>query len=104
MPDLHPADVRSIRVRILDRDYPLKVRGDKEALTRSLADYVNARLNQLKRQIPNQPDLTLAVLALLQFAEELDIREAQLSQLSAAIEAETAALAHHLDAVLDEAD
>ncbi|MEL6443265.1 MAG: cell division protein ZapA [Bacteroidota bacterium] len=100
MPDPHPADVRSIRVRVLDREYPLKVRSDKEALMRKLAEQVSGRLTRLKRQIPNQPDLTLAVLALLQLAEEMDAREGELDELQASLGAEANALADQLDAVL----
>ncbi|MEM8601449.1 MAG: cell division protein ZapA [Bacteroidota bacterium] len=103
MPDPHPSDVLPIRVRILDREYPLKVRAEKEALMRALAEQVNTRLVRLKRQIPNQPDLTLTVLATLQLAEELNAREHDLENLRASVEAEAEALVARLDAALPDA-
>lgn len=69
---------RSIRVRILGRDYPLRVRQEEdEAATREMAGSVDARMQAFKRQHPDQPDLVAAVVTALSFAEELaTLREA----------------------------
>jgi cell division protein ZapA len=90
----------SIRVRILDRDYPLRVAPGDEDYTVHLAQRVDERLRRLRAQLPSQPDLTHAVLTALELAEELYAARAETDRLQAHVELESAELADRLDAVL----
>ena len=90
----------SIRVRILDRDYPLRVAPGDEDYTLHLAQRVDERLRRLRSQLPSQPDLTHAVLAALALAEELYAARAETDRLKARVELESASLADRLDAAL----
>ncbi len=63
---------KSIRIRILNRDYPLIVGdADDEALTRRMAAYVNEKMQAFKKEHPEQSELTAAVITSLALAEEL---------------------------------
>lgn len=63
---------KSIRIRILNRDYPLIVGdADDEALTRRMAAYVNEKMQAFKKEHPEQSELTAAVITALALAEEL---------------------------------
>lgn len=62
---------KSIRVKILDREYPLKVNPENEARTREIAAAVDARMQTFRKHIPTEPDLTVAVMAALAYGEEL---------------------------------
>ena len=91
----------SIRVRILDREYPLRVAPGDEDYTVHLAQRVDERLRRLRQALPGQPDLTHAVLATLEMAEELYAARAETDRLRARIEIEAAALSDRLDTALD---
>jgi len=62
---------KSIRVRILGRDYPLLVREQDEALTREMAAYIDAKMQSFKKAHPEQSDLVTAVVTALALTEEL---------------------------------
>ena len=62
---------KSIRVRILGRDYPLLVREQNETLTRDMAAYVNGKMQAFKKAHPEQSDLVTAVMTALSLAENL---------------------------------
>lgn len=62
---------KSIRVRILGRDYPLRVQEKAEAATREMAAYVDAQMRAFKTAHPEQSDLVTAVVTALALAEEL---------------------------------
>ncbi len=62
---------KSIRVRILGRDYPLLVREQDEALTREMAAYIDAKMQTFKKAHPEQSDLVTAVVTALALTEEL---------------------------------
>ena len=94
----------SVRVRILDRDYPLRVAPGDEAYTVHLAARVDERLRRLQRQLPTQPDLTHAVLVALELAEELYAAKAETDRLRARLEIEAAALADRLETALSGGD
>lgn len=67
---------KSIRVRILDREYPLRVRADNEDRAREIAAAVDARLQSIRKQLPAEPDLTVAIMTALAYGEEAaSIRE-----------------------------
>ena len=90
-----------IRVRILDRDYPLRVAPGDEDYTVHLAQRVDERLRRLRQALPSQPDLTHAVLATLEMAEELYAARAEADRLRARVEIEAAEMADVLDRALD---
>ena len=94
------APLRSIRVRILDRDYPLKVAPADEAYTLHLAKYIDGRLRQIRSGIPHQPDLTHAIIGALELAEELFAARAEIDRLRARVEVEAGAMADRLDRAL----
>ena len=62
---------KSIRVRILGRDYPLLVREQDETLTREMAAYIDAKMQAFKKAHPEQSDLVTAVVTALALTEEL---------------------------------
>jgi cell division protein ZapA len=62
---------KSIQVQILGRRYPLRVREEDEQLARSVAAYVDGKMQIAREAVPNQSDTTLAVLTALSIAEEL---------------------------------
>ncbi|MGB3544386.1 cell division protein ZapA [Rubrivirga sp.] len=90
----------SIRVRILDRDYPLRVAPGDEDYTIHLAARVDERIRRLRHDLPTQPDLTHVVLTALELAEELYAARAETDRLRARLEIESGALADRLDAAL----
>ena len=107
-PSLNPepqgdAPMRSIRVRILDRDYPLRVAPADEAYTLHLAKYIDGRLRQIRGGIPHQPDLTHAIIGALELAEELFAARAEIDQLKARVEVEAKDLSKRLDEALGRA-
>lgn len=101
MSSAHPV---SVRVRILDRDYPLRVAPGDEAYTVHLAARVDERLRRLRQQLPAQPDLTHAVLVALELAEELYAARAETDRLQARLEVEAAALAERIEDALASGD
>ena len=93
-------DPVSIRVRILDREYPLRVSSGDEAYTVHLAQLVDERVRRLRQALPAQPDLTHAVLACLELTEELFTARAEHDRLQALVEVEAEALGQRLDRAL----
>lgn len=85
---------KSIRVRILDREYPLRVRADNEERARQIAASVDARLQAIRKQLPTEPDLTVAIMTALAYGEEAasvresseDERERTSAQIDALVE------------------
>jgi cell division protein ZapA len=63
---------KSIRVNVLDRVYPLRVREDREERAKQIAAAVDNRMQSIRKQLPTEPDLTVAVMAALSYAEELE--------------------------------
>src|SRR5690606_27054400 len=91
---------KCIRVRVLDREYPLRVAPADVGYTKHLAQLVDARLRRIREGIPNQPDVTHAVIGALEMAEELYAARAEIDRLRAQVEVEAKALSARLDAAL----
>ncbi len=91
---------RSVRVRVLDKDYPLRVAPTDEAYTQHLASVVDERMRRIRRGIPAQPDLTHAVIGALQLAEELFAARAEADRMREQVEVEATEMIERLDAVL----
>jgi len=62
-------DRKSVRVKIFGSEYPL--RGESEEFTKKVAGYVDAMINSIHDKIPEQPPLTISVLAALNITEDL---------------------------------
>ena len=63
--------MRSIHVEILNRPFPLRVQPENEALMRRIAAFVDQKMRSARANLPDRPDLTIAVVAALSIAEEL---------------------------------
>jgi len=61
----------SIRVRIMDREYPLRVGEEDATATLQMADYLDQRIRAFRNSHPDQPELTSTVMAALAIADEL---------------------------------
>lgn len=91
-----PAMTKSIRVRILGRDYPLIVREEDEAITREMASYVDGKMQAFKQAHPEQSDLVTAIITALALTEEVyKLRETENDALRH-IDAELNILDRHL--------
>lgn len=62
---------KSIRVTILDREYPLRVKAEEEARARTVAGRVEERMQAIRRRLPAEPDITIAVMAAMAIADDL---------------------------------
>jgi cell division protein ZapA len=93
---------KSIRVRILGREYPLKVQDENEAVTREMAAYVNDRIQAFRHAHPEQSDLVAAVVTALALAGDLFNAWAASEQTLHTLDDELSALDQRLaEALLD---
>ena len=95
---------KPIRVRVLGREYALRVDDDDEALTRQIAAYVDEKLRAFRTAHPEQPELTAAVITALAIAEELFTLRQGHAREAAALDDAIAHLEHHLAAALGDAE
>lgn len=63
--------MKSIKVTILGKQYPLKVDENEEQLMLSISKYVDEKFQLYKNQLVKQPESTVMTLAALSLAEEL---------------------------------
>jgi cell division protein ZapA len=77
---------KSIRVRLLGRDYTLRVRDENETLTRELEEYVDGKLRAFRDAHPEQSDTTAAIITALAIAEELFVERAARGELRDSVE------------------
>ncbi|MDZ7681097.1 MAG: cell division protein ZapA [Fodinibius sp.] len=63
--------MKSIKVSILGKEYPLKVEDSEEESMKRIAQYVDEKFRQYKKELNKQPDNTIMTLAALSIAEEL---------------------------------
>lgn len=63
--------MKSIRVSILGKQYPLRVEDHDEELMYQIARYVDDRFKVFKDELAGQAEITVIVLACLSIAEEL---------------------------------
>ncbi|MEX0602634.1 MAG: cell division protein ZapA [Bacteroidota bacterium] len=92
-------DGKSIKVKIFGSEYPL--RGENEDLTKKIAAHVDGMLTDIHGRIPEQPPLTVAVLAALNISEELLKEREEQKQASRELETELTKLSNYLDNCLD---
>ncbi len=63
--------MESIKITILGKQYPLKVEDSEVDAMKRIAQYVDEKFSQYKKELKKQPDTTVMVLAALSIAEEL---------------------------------
>jgi len=88
-------DRKSVKVKIFGSEYPL--RGESEEFTKKVASYVDEMLTSIHTKIPEQPPLTISVLAALNITEELLKEMDKNQQMMAALETEVTKLVNYLD-------
>lgn len=72
--------MQAIKVTILGKQIPLKVKDSEVENTKRIAGFVDEKLKLFRKQYTNQPDSTLMILACLSITEELFELRAQLSE------------------------
>lgn len=88
-------DRKSVRVKIFGSEYPL--RGDSEEFTKKVASHVDNMINSVHDKIPEQPPLTVSVLAALNITEDLYKEKEKNSQLISSLEYEISKITNYLD-------
>jgi cell division protein ZapA len=63
--------VKSTKVSILEKQYPLRVEESEEETMHQIAEYVDEKIRHYKTELSKQPESTAMVLAALSIAEEL---------------------------------
>lgn len=63
--------MKSIKITILGKQYPLKVEESEEDTMMRIAQYVDDRFRQYKKELSKQQETTVMVLAALSLAEEI---------------------------------
>jgi len=63
--------MKSIKIEILSKQYPIKVEEGEEENMRKIASYVDRRFKEFNRRLAGQPDTLVRTLASLSIAEEL---------------------------------
>lgn len=63
--------MKSIKVTILGRQYPLKVEEHEEEMMLKISSYVDEKFKLYRQQLTKQPESTIMVLAALSITEEL---------------------------------
>ncbi len=63
--------MKSIKVSILGKQYPLKVEDHEEETMTQICKFVDQRFQTYRNQLVKQPESTVMVLAALSIAEEL---------------------------------
>jgi len=74
--------MKSVKVTILGKQYPLKIEDSEEETIQRIAHYVDDKFRQYKKELNKQPDTTVMSLAALAIAEELFEERKQNRQLS----------------------
>lgn len=91
---------KSISVRVMGRDYTLRVNAEDEDMTREIAGYVDNKMTAFRTAFPKQPEITTAVIAALAIAEELYSARERQDKLLEEADDELEALSEKLDEVL----
>ncbi len=92
---------KSISVRVMGRDYTLRVNEEDEAMTREIADYVDTKMTAFRTAFPKQPEITTAVIAALAIAEELYSARDRQDKILEEADSEINAITEKLSSVLN---
>ncbi|WP_020403135.1 cell division protein ZapA [Gracilimonas tropica] len=94
--------MKSIKVSILGKQYPLKVEDHEEEAMLRICKFVDERFKTYRQQLVKQPESTVMVLAALSIAEELfEARNAK-SELENSEEVLMERVNHSLERLLSE--
>lgn len=91
---------KSVRVKILGREYGLRVQENDEDLTHEIAEYLDSKMRMFRDAHPEQQDVTTAVIAGLAVTEELFTHHNRLSSDFEDFDRQLDELSDRLDAVL----
>ncbi|MDR9417368.1 cell division protein ZapA [Gracilimonas sp.] len=94
--------MKSIKVSILGKQYPLKVEDHEEEAMIKICSYVDERFKNYRQQLVKQPESTVMVLAALSIAEELFEARRANSELEDNEEALMERVNHSLERLLTE--
>ncbi len=94
--------MKSIKVTILGKQYPLKVEDHEEESMIRISKFVDERFKTYRHQLVKQPESTVMALAALSIAEELfEARNAN-SELESSEEVLMERVNHSIERLLDE--
>ena len=91
-------DRKSVRVKIFGSEYPL--RGESEEFTKKVSVYVDTMINSINDKIPEQPPLTISVLAALNITEDLLKEKDKNREMISNFENEIVKISNYLDTSL----
>jgi cell division protein ZapA (FtsZ GTPase activity inhibitor) len=91
-------DRKSVKVKIFGSEYPL--RGESEEFTKKVAGYVDTMINSIHDKIPEQPPLTISVLAALNITEDLLKEKDKNREMISNFENEIIKISNYLDTSL----
>ncbi len=91
-------DRKSVKVKIFGSEYPL--RGESEEFTKKVAGYVDTMINSIHDKIPEQPPLTISVLAALNITEDLLKEKDKNREMISNFENEIVKISNYLDTSL----
>jgi cell division protein ZapA (FtsZ GTPase activity inhibitor) len=91
-------DRKSVKVKIFGSEYPL--RGESEEFTKKVAGYVDTMINTIHDKIPEQPPLTISVLAALNITEDLLKEKDKNREMISNFESEIIKISNYLDTSL----
>ena len=91
-------DRKSVKVKIFGSEYPL--RGESEEFTKKVAGYVDTMINSIHDKIPEQPPLTISVLAALNITEDLLKEKDKNREIISNFENEIVKISNYLDTSL----
>jgi len=91
-------DRKSVKVKIFGSEYPL--RGESEEFTKKVAGYVDTMINSIHDKIPEQPPLTISVLAALNITEDLLKEKDKNREMISNFETEIIKISNYLDTSL----
>ena len=94
--------MKSIKVTILGKQYPLKVEDHEEEAMIRICKFVDERFKTYRQQLVKQPESTVMVLAALSIAEELFEARSANTELENNEEAMMERVNHSLERLLTE--
>ena len=89
-----------VRIRLLGKDYTLRVAEGKQAATEEMADDLETKLQAFKMAHPEQSDLTAALITALAITEELFLERSANTDPGAEVNAQLDELEKVLSTVL----
>ncbi len=92
---------KSIRIKLLGREYPLRVSEKDEDRTLALAGHVDDKLRSFRETHPDQSDTTAATITCLALADDLFSIKEELERRDAYYASELARLEERLGAALE---